>query len=103
MNLEERQSTFKPKKVESNTNDTSDLYKYLTIYEGDTDGLEKMRVKDEVAKAGWNKHLIMPLELDEVVYVHPDQSDVPNQYIKVIHSEKKCVSTFGKSEFDKLG
>lgn len=76
--------------------------KYYTAYEGSIDDLKKLKVKKSVGEASWNKHLPIPLITGEIVSVHPDQSDVPTRYIKIIHSELKAISSFNKSDFEEL-
>lgn len=76
------------------------MEKYLTIYEGDTSSLKKAIVKKGVAEMSWMKHLFVPLENLQKVYLHPDQSDIASQYLKIIHSDEKCISTFNKTYFD---
>lgn len=72
----------------------------LNIYEGNISSLKKAIVKKGVADMSWMKHLFVPLENLQGVYLHPDQSGVTSHYLKIIHSEHKCVSIFNKSYFD---
>lgn len=77
-----------------------DLKNYLNIYDGDTGSLKKVIVKKGVGDMSWMKHLFVPLENGHDVHVHPDQSDVSENYLKIIHSENKCISVFSKTYFE---
>jgi hypothetical protein len=79
-----------------------DLKNYLNIYEGDTRSLRKGIIKKGVGDMSWMKHLFVPLENGKEVYLHPDQSDVSGHYLKIIHSEHKCISVFSKTYFEIL-
>ena len=76
-----------------------EIENHLKIYEGDVNSLKKAIVKKGVSDMSWMKHLFMPLENLQEVYLHPDQEDVSDNYLKIIHSEKKCISTFNKTYF----
>jgi hypothetical protein len=77
-----------------------DLKNYLNIYEGDINSLKKAIVKKGVGDMSWMKHLFVPLQSGHKVYIHPDQSDVSGHYLKIIHSNEKCISTFNKTYFE---
>ena len=79
-----------------------DLKNYLNIYEGDTNSLKKAIVKKGVGDMSWMKHLFVPLQNGHEVYIHPDQSEVSGHYLKIIHSEDKCISVFNKTYFELL-
>ena len=74
--------------------------KHLNIYEENTGSLKKAIVKKGVADMSWMKHIFVPLENLQEVYLHPDQKDVTSHYLKIIHSENKCISVFNKAYFD---
>ena len=69
-------------------------------YEENTGSLKKAIVKKGVADMSWMKHIFVPLENLQEVYLHPDQKDVTSHYLKIIHSENKCISVFNKAYFD---
>jgi hypothetical protein len=79
-----------------------DLKNYLNIYEGDTGSLRKAIVKKGVGDMSWMKHVFVPLQNGDEIYLHPDQSDVSGHYLKIIHSENKCISVFNKTYFEIL-
>jgi len=79
-----------------------DLKNYLNIYEGDTNSLKKAIVKKGVGDMSWMKHIFVPLQNGDAIYLHPDQSDVSGHYLKIIHSENKCISVFNKTYFEIL-
>jgi len=63
-------------------------------------------VKTKIAKAGWNKHLPVPLKEGEKVFIHPKQVNaegkpIPKDSIKVIHNKGKSVGIFLKEHFFK--
>jgi hypothetical protein len=74
--------------------------KHLNIYEGNTGSLKKGIVKKGVADMSWMKYIFVPLENLQEVYLHPDQSGVTSHYLKIIHSDHKCISIFNKAYFD---
>ena len=74
--------------------------KHLNIYEGNTSSLKKAIVKKGVADMSWMKYIFVPLENLQDVYLHPDQSGVTSHYLKIIHSDHKCISIFNKAYFD---
>ncbi len=59
---------------------------------------------ETVADANWNKHLPVPLTLDEKVIVEKDQEKIEEGYVKVKHGKKdeKVVSVFSLSDFTDL-
>jgi hypothetical protein len=63
-------------------------------FEGPTDDLEKIVVDKNIASVGWNQHLPNPLQPDEVVFKHPDQTGVANGYVKIIHGDVKNIAVF---------
>ena len=79
-----------------------DLKNYLNIYEGDTGSLRKAIVKKGVGDMSWMKHVFVPLQNGDEIYLHPDQTDVSGHYLKIIHSENKCISVFNKTYFEIL-
>lgn len=58
----------------------------------------------EVAEAGWNKYLPVPLRSREKVIVLSDQTGVTKGFIRIKHGEKdhKVISVFGKTDFVNL-
>lgn len=68
-------------------------------YESSTEGLKKIYPEKSFINAGWNSHLPVPVTESSDVYLHPDQSDVPEKYIRVIHGEEKAISVFLETHF----
>lgn len=79
---------------------SEEILKRIKVYEGDTGSLKQGKVKKEIDSFGWNKHLFAPLVSGEIVYLHPDQENVPERYAKIIHSIHNCVSVFSKTYFE---
>ena len=50
-------------------------------------------------EAGWNKHSLFSVTRGDQVFLHKDQSDVPNGYIRVIYHERKYQAALSKSHF----
>lgn len=75
------------------------ILKQITIFEGSLDGLKTGIVKKGIGDLSWNRHLFVPLENNEKIYVHPDQEGVSEKFIRVIHSDYNSVSIFTKSYF----
>lgn len=73
--------------------------KYCTVFNDDTKNLERLTAKKSMDSLGWNKHLNVPLKGSEKVFVHPDQSDIREQYVRIIHSKYKVVAVFSKHDF----
>jgi len=65
--------------------------------------LKILTPKEEVVKAGWNKHLPSPLTKDEKVIVLKKQDNVPDGYVKVLHGEPghKITSIMSIDHFNK--
>lgn len=61
-------------------------------------------VSDDMAEAGWNKHLPVPLKIDEKVIVSSDQENVEKGFIRVKHGDKdaKTESVFSLHDFTTL-
>lgn len=61
--------------------------KILNTFDGELAGLATITVDQSIASCTWNNHLPVPLAADEVVYVHPDQTNISNseKYVRVIH------------------
>lgn len=72
---------------------------WIRVYDGSTEGLKKLVPKKSFIDSGWNRASNLPVETNHDIFVHPDQSDVPQKYIKVIYSEHKSVVTFSTSNF----
>lgn len=87
-------------KTSSHKNNYDNLKSSIKSYEGDITNLVKLRAKDSLAVAGWNRSLIHPIEFAEVVCVHPDQTGIDPVYVKVIHSIQNVVSVFHRAHFD---
>lgn len=79
-----------------------DYRKFSTFFTGDTGDLELLTPTDEVMKAGWNKHLLVPLSKNDKVWRHNNQEDVPNGYIRVIQSinDDKVVTVHANNSFE---
>lgn len=75
---------------------------YYKSYNESVEKLVQISPKKGLTDSGWNKHLPVPVTAGYPVYVHPDQSEVKDNYIKVIHGEEKAISTFLKSHFDNI-
>jgi hypothetical protein len=75
--------------------------KHCIPYQEKTEGLKPIKVKKGAGDFGWNKHLPVPLKNEEIVYVHPDQSEVSPGYIKIIQvvEEYKISATFNTRMF----
>jgi hypothetical protein len=64
------------------------------------DKLEKIKLKRGISEKGWNLALPVPLKEYEVVSIHPDQTDVNKEYIKIIHSDGETFSIFTRAYFE---
>lgn len=75
--------------------------KHCIPFEGEINGLATAKVKKGAADPNWNKHLPVPLKNEETVYVHPDQSEVAPEYIKIVQvgDGYKICATFSKGMF----
>jgi hypothetical protein len=75
--------------------------KYCIPFEGEITGLSKATVKKGMADLRWNKHLLVPLKNEEIVYIHPDQSDISKVYIRIIQVGEgyKITTVFGREMF----
>lgn len=74
--------------------------KFLNIYQkDDLKDLKTLIIKDEIKKSRWNFHLVAPLIPNGKVYIHPNQIDVDEKFIRIIHSEHNCVAIFHKCHF----
>lgn len=75
--------------------------KHCILYQGEIEGLKPIKVKKGSGDFGWNKHLPVPLENEEIVYVHPNQGEVSSGYIKIIQvvGEYKISTTFNTGMF----
>ena len=93
LNIEEEDysKTVKPSNEE--------FLKNIAKYDGDKSGLPTLTVHEKIKSSKWNFSLIVPLMPNEIVHIHPDQKDVDEQYIRVIHSDHNAVSIFHKSHF----
>ena len=98
---EKRKPAFEPKVIIKNDdyNYKEKLSKYVTEYDNDVEGLETLIVKEKMDDIGWNQHLLEPLIGGATVYIHPDQTKVDEQYVRVIHGNRKAISIFGKHNF----
>jgi len=73
----------------------AEVYKNtLPKFNGSTDGLETIIVNKSISNVSWNQHLPCPLQPEEVVFKHPDQTDVTEKSVRIIHGEKKNISIF---------
>jgi hypothetical protein len=75
--------------------------KYCIPFDGEITGLSTAKVKRGMGDLRWNKHLPVPLENEETVYIHPDQSSVSERYIKIIQVGEgyKITTIFGREMF----
>ncbi len=55
------------------------------FYNGSVEGLAELVPREDIVKAGWNKQLPVPLSFNSKVYSHPDQTDVTENYTRIIH------------------
>lgn len=93
------QSTLNIKEpIRKDNSEYDSLKKFIDKYQGDTKSLKTRTVVDNMHEVSWNSHLIYPLISGETVYVHPDQSKVKDEYLKIIN-EAGAVSTFNKQYF----
>lgn len=57
----------------------------LKKFDGELAGLNTITVDKSIGSCTWNNHLPVPISSEEVVYVHPDQSNVSAEYVRIIH------------------
>lgn len=78
--------TFK-QQVERWSDPQRDFFiKHLPKFEGPTEGLETLKVEKGISDERWNFQLPRPLVDNETVHVHPDQSGVGDQYVRIVMS-----------------
>ena len=73
--------------------------KFCTKYNNNVKNLKRLTAKKSMDSTRWNKSLPIPLKGLEKVYVHPDQKDIGEQYVRIIHSKHEIVAVFGKHDF----
>lgn len=77
-----------------------DLTHMVTKFDGSTDGFDTLVVKKGMNDKSWNNQLIVPLVDGETVFVHPDQANVQDGYVRVIHGQVKAIAVFSRSHFE---
>ena len=75
---------------------------YYEVFEGNVEDLEKLKIRSTFDFNQWNKHLLVPLEENEIVFVHPDQRNDNPRYVRIIHSNDRVVSLMDVSYFESL-
>ena len=75
---------------------------YMEVFEGNTDELEKKKIKSGFDFNKWNKYLLVPLEEGEIIFVHPDQRNNNPRYVRIIHSKDQVVSLMDVAYFESL-
>lgn len=76
------------------------LVHMVAKFEGDTSRFPTLTVKRGMNDKAWNNQLIVPLHDGETVFVHPDQANVSDGYVRVVHGDVKAVAIFAKAHFE---
>jgi hypothetical protein len=63
-------------------------------YEGSLKNLKTLTVVDGMNQIGWNGYLPYPLIDKDTVFIHPNQSDVAEGYVRIIYTSDKVISIF---------
>jgi len=65
------------------------------------DSLKVIKTRKGIAEKDYMKHLPKPLNPQELVWEHLDQSGIDTQrFVRIIHSDKTSVSVFTKAYFE---